>query len=195
MAENIPIPDDIDLDTLWFVIDGITKQVSTRGVQMLKEKLQSEGLELTEGLSNSLKSEVKSNTGWSRDLILEFWGYGRFADMKYTAGHGNMPGRKFVDNMKLFVQAVMDGKMKNSTPFTHIAGRVAFPADRQKAINSLAWALARGRLKSVIHERNNRGWYIRNYMKEIYGEIETNIQAAAAQATLNTIAKALKDRQ
>lgn len=194
MAENFPIPEDIDMDTLWWVVDRISHQVSIRGVQMLKEKLQSEGLELTEGLSNSLHSEVKSNQGWSRDLILEFWAYGRFADMKYTSGHGNMPGRKFVDNMKEFVQAVMDGKVRNSTPFSHISGKLAFPADRQKAINSLAWALARGRLKSVIHQRNNKGWYIRNYMKEIYGQIEDNIQAAAAKATLNTIAKALKDK-
>lgn len=88
----------------------------------------------------------------------------------------------------------MDGKKYKSTPFTHLAGKTSFPVDKQKTISSLAWAIARHRVKQPIVTRKGKGWYIRNYMKEIYGELEVNIKAAAAQATMNTVAKALRDR-
>lgn len=188
-------PIDIDYDTVWLVVGKISDQIAGRGLKALAEKLEDEGLEMTGDLKRSLFREVKQNNqAWMTDIAIQFEGYGRFKDMKELHYSGAQPGRDYIDSMKKFVEAVMDGKKKNSKPFTHIADNLSFPADKQKAINSLAWALAKGRLKQPIVTRQGKGWYIKNYMKEIYGEIEINIQAAAAQATLNTMKKALKDR-
>ncbi|WP_149242576.1 hypothetical protein [Dyadobacter sp. 32] len=196
MSELVTWSPDIDYDTIWFVVGQISNQISGRGISMLREKLEEEGLDLTGDLKNSLVREVRqNNSAWMTEMAMQFEAYGRFKDMKSMTYSKQAP----VDAMKEFAEKIIDGKAgRDYKPFQYVSGwkpHGSFPRNRELAIRQLAWALARSRLLQPIVMRKGRGWYIRNYMKEIYGEIETNIQAAAAQATLNTIAKALKDRQ
>lgn len=200
MNEKVTWNNDIDYDTIWFVVEQITKQISGRGMALLKEKLEEEGLELTGKLKGSLARDVRQNNQmWLTELAMQFESYGRFKDLREMTYSQQAP----VDAMKIFVEKVLDGKIKkNGKPFQFVSGwktkglgivRGAFPANREVAIHQLAWAIARSRLYKPIVTRKGKGWYIKNYMKEIYGQIEDNIQAAAAQASLNTVAKALKN--
>jgi hypothetical protein len=193
MSELVSWNNDIDYDTIWFVVGQITNQISGQGIKALEEKLEDEGLVLTGDLKRSLFKEVRQNNGaWITEMAMQFEAYGRFKDMKEMTYSQQAP----VDAMKKFVEKVMDG-VGGRTQFKFISGRPngSFPRDREVAIRQLAWALARSKIYHPIVTRKGRGWYIRNYMKEIYGEIETNIKAAAAQAVMNTVAKALKDRK
>jgi hypothetical protein len=194
MSELVTWNNDIDYDTIWFVVGQITNQISGRGIKALEEKLEDEGLVMTGDLKKSLFREVRqNNSAWLTELAMQFEAYGRFKDMKELHYTKQAP----VDAMEKFVTKVMEGQVKNSTPFNFISGRPngSMPRNRETAIRQLAWAIARSRLYQPIVIRKGKGWYIKNYMKEIYGEIETNIQAAAAQAVLNTVAKALQDRK
>lgn len=203
MSELVTWSNDIDYDTVWFVVGQISNQISARGIKNLQDKLEEEGLEMTGDLQSSLFKEVRQyNQAWITDVALQFEAYGRFKDMKQMTYTQQAPVGKEGEKggMMDFVRNVMDGKGSNSkshTPFTFVSGRKngTFPVDKELAIRQIAWAIARSRLYQPIVLRKGRGWYIKNYMKEIYGEIEVNIQAAAAQATLNTVAKALEDRK
>lgn len=193
MSELLKWNDDIDYETIWFVVGQITNQISGQGLKALGEKLEDEGLVMTGELKRSLFKEVRqNNASWMTELAMQFEAYGRFKDMKEITYSQQAP----VEAMEKFVRKVMDGGGKYS-PFTFISGRKngSFPRDREVAIRQLSWALARSRLYQPIVLRKGKGWYIRSYMKEIYGEIEVNIQAAAAQAVMNTVKKALKERE
>lgn len=196
MSELLEWRDDIDFDSIWFVVGQISNQIAGQGLKTLQEKLEDEGLELTGDLKKSLFREVKqNNSAWITEVAMQFEAYGRFKDMKALYYTSQAP----VDEMKKFVKAVMDGTGSNKAfhkPFTYVPGQKpgVFPINKDLAIHQIAWAIAKSRLKQPIVLRKGKGWYIRNYMKEVYGEIEVNIQAAAAQAVLNTVAKALKDR-
>ncbi|WP_342086085.1 hypothetical protein [Dyadobacter sp. OTU695] len=195
MSELVSWSPDIDYDTIWFVVNQITNQISGRGIQQLEEKLQDEGLVMTGKLKSSLFREVRqNNTAWLTELAMQFEMYGRFKDIREMHYTKQMPASD--DGFTDWVSRVMDGQ-GGKTPFKFISGRKngSFPADKSEAVRQLAWAIARSRLYQPIVIRKGRGWYIRNYMKEIYGEIEVNIQAAAAQAALNTVKKALQDRK
>ena len=193
MSEIVTWSPDIDYDTIWFVVQQITNQISGRGLKELQDKLEEEGLEVTGALKRSLFREVRQNNqSWMTELAMQFEAYGRFKDMKDLTYTQQMPVR---DGLLQWVETVMEGK-GSKKPFTFISGRKdgTFPVDKAKAAHQLAWAIARSRLYQPIVTRKGRGWYIKNYMREIYGEIEVNIQAAAAQAVQNTVKKALKDR-
>lgn len=187
---------DIDYDSVWFVVNQISNQISGQGLKALQEKLEDEGLELTGDLKKSLFREVKQqNTAWITEVAMQFEAYGRFKDMKAL----NYTKRPSVWGMKDFVDKMLDGTGSNKashTPFTDFQqkNRRIGPMQKEDMAWRIAWAIAKHRLKQPIVIRQGKGWYIRNYMKEIYGEIEINIQAAAAKAVLNTVAKALKDR-
>jgi len=197
MSELVQWPYDIDYDTIWFVVGQISNQISGRGLKELEDKLEEEGLVMTGELKGSLFREVRQNNqAWMTEVALQFEAYGRFKDMKELHYSKQAP----VDEIMKFVRNVMDGtgtNKKDHKPFTYISGRKdgTFPIDKEVAIRQIAWAIARSRIYQPIVLRKGKGWYIRNYMKEIYGEIEVNIQAAAAQAVMNTVAKALKDRK
>lgn len=128
------------------------------------------------------------------DVAMEFEMYGRFNDMKtmtYTK-------RASVWGMKHFADNILNGTGTNKAkhfPFVNTWQNKKKPVDQDKIAWRVAWAIAKSRINQPIVMRKGKGWYIKNYMRDFYGEIETNIQAAAAQATLNTMKKALKDRQ
>ena len=196
MSELVSWPYDIDYDTIWFVVGQISNQISAQGLKSLSEKLEEEGLTLTGELKSSLFREVRqNNAAWITETAIQFEAYGRFKDMKELTYTQQAPAKAMMD----FARKIMDGTGTNKAthkPFTYISGRKngTFPIDKEVAIHQLGWAIARSRLYQPVVTRKGKGWYIKNYMKEIYGEIEMNIKAAAAQATMNTIAKALKDR-
>jgi hypothetical protein len=193
MTEKVNWSPDIDYDTIWFVVGQIANQIGGRGMQILQKKLEEEGLELTGQLKGSLLREVRQNNSmWLTELAMQFEAYGRFKDMKEMTYSQQAP----VSAMMKFVEKLMDGKVKNGKPFQFVSGwkpHGSFPRNRELAIRQLAWAIARSRIYKPIVIRKGKGWYIKNYMKEIYGQIEDNIQAAAAQAALNTVAKALNN--
>ena len=194
MSELVSWSNDIDYDTIWFVVGQITNQIAGQGLKALEEKLEDEGLEVTGALKSSLFKEVRqNNNAWITELAMQFEAYGRFKDMKELHYTKQMPAKdeKFLE----WVEKVMKGE-KGKKPFTYFPGRTnrSFPRNKETAIRQIAWAIARSRLYQPVVIRKGKGWYIKNYMREIYGEIETNIKAAAAQATMNTVAKALKDR-
>ncbi|MCE6987480.1 hypothetical protein [Dyadobacter sp. CY323] len=193
MSEVVTWSPDIDYDTIWFVVQQITNQISGRGIQQLEDKLEEEGLVMTGALKSSLFREVRQNNqSWMTELAMQFEAYGRFKDIKEMTYSQQMPVR---EGLLQWVEDVMEGK-RGKTPFNFISGRKngSFPVDKEQATRQLAWAIARSRLYQPIVTRKGRGWYIKNYMREIYGEIEVNIQAAAAQAVMNTVTKALKNR-
>jgi hypothetical protein len=197
MAELVTWSPDIDYDTIWFVVGQISNQISGRGLKLLEEKLQEEGLEVTGALKSSLFREVRqNNTAWLTETAMQFEAYGRFQDMKQMHYSMQMPVKDEENQLLPWVRAVMEGK-GSKKPFSFISGRKngTFPTDKEVAAHQIAWAIARSRLFQPIVLRKGKGWYIKNYMREIYGEIEVNIQAAARQAVLNTVAKALKDRK
>ena len=195
MSEPLQWNDDVDFDSIWFVVGQISNQISGRGLKALQEKLEDEGLELTGDLKKSLFREVKqNNAAWMTEVAMQFEHYGRFKDMKamtYTK-------RASVWGMKHFVDNMLDGTGSNRaqhTPFTDFQQKgVRGPMQKEQMAWRIAWAIAKSRLNQPVVLRKGKGWYIKNYMKEFYGEIEVNIQAAAAKAVLNTVAKALKDR-
>lgn len=195
MSEKLQWNNDIDYDSVWFVVGQISNQISGQGIKKLQEKLEDEGLELTGDLKKSLFREVKqNNAAWITEVAMQFEAYGRFKDMKelhYTQ-------KASVWGMKKFALNILNGTGTNRakhTMFTdlQLTNRRG-PVEKEQIAWRIAWAISKSRLKQPIVIRQGKGWYIRNYMKEIYGEIEVNIQAAAAQAVLNTVAKALKDR-
>lgn len=193
MSELVSWSNDIDYDTIWFVVGQITNQISGRGIQQLEEKLVDEGLVMTGALKSSLFREVRqNNTAWITEMAMQFEMYGRFKDLREMTYKQQAP----VNEIAKFVEKGMDGQIPGFTPFKFISGRKngSFPLEKAEAIRQLAWAIARSRIYQPVVTRKGRGWYIRNYMKEIYGEIEVNIQAAAAQAVMNTVKKALQDR-
>ncbi|WP_031527018.1 hypothetical protein [Dyadobacter crusticola] len=197
MSEIVTWTPDIDYDTIWLVVNQITNQISGRGIEELKEKLAEEGLEMTGNLKSSIFREVRqNNTGWITEMAMQFEMYGRFQDLRQMTYDKQMPVKDEENELLPWVRRVMEGQA-GKKPFTFISGRKngTFPVDKEVAAHQLAWAIARSRLYQPVVTRRGRGWYIRNYMKEIYGEIEVNIQAAAAQAVMNTMKKALKDRQ
>ncbi|WP_254562150.1 hypothetical protein [Dyadobacter diqingensis] len=195
MSEPLNWNDDIDYDTIWFVVGQITNQISGQGLKALQEKLEDEGLELTGKLKSSLFREVRqNNNAWMTEVAMQFEMYGRFNDLKtmtYTK-------RASVWAMKDFADNILNGTGTNRakhTPFTdlQLKGRRG-PVEKEQVAWRIAWAIAKSRINQPIVMRKGKGWYIKNYMREFYGEIEMNIQAAAAKAVLNTVAKALKDR-
>lgn len=195
MSELLSWSPDIDYDTVWFVVGQISNQISNEGIKMLQEKLEQEGLDLTGDLKRSIFREVRQNNqAWLTEVAMQFEAYGRFKDMKQLRYTKQAPVEVFME----FARKVIDGKVKkDGRPFQFVSGwkpHGSFPKDKELAIRQLGWAMARSRLYEPIVLRKGKGWYIRNYMKEIYGQIEDNIQAAAAQAALNTIAKALKGK-
>ncbi|WP_439557690.1 hypothetical protein [Dyadobacter sp.] len=197
MSELVTWTPDIDYDTIWFVVGQISNQISGRGIEQLQEKLQEEGLVMTGALKSSLFREVRQNNqAWMTEMAMQFEAYGRFQDMKQLQYTSQMPVREGENQLLLWVERVMEGQ-SGKKPFTFISGRKdgTFPNDKKAAIHQLAWAIARSRIYQPIVSRKGKGWYIKNYMKQIYGEIEVNIQAAAAQAVMNTVKKALKDRK
>jgi hypothetical protein len=197
MSEMVTWTPDIDYDTIWLVVNQITNQISGRGIEQLKEKLQDEGLEMTGNLKSSIFREVRQhNTGWITEMAMQFEMYGRFQDLRQLTYSKQMPVKDEENELLPWVRKVMEGQ-QGKKPFTFISGRAngSFPAQKEAAARQIAWAIARSRLYQPVVTRKGRGWYIRNYMKQIYGEIEDNIQAAAAQAVLNTVAKALEDRK
>jgi len=197
MNQTVNWSDDIDYDTIWFVVGQITNQISGQGIQQLQEKLEDEGLVMTGALKSSLFKEVRQNNqAWMTEMAMQFEAYGRFKDMKQMHYSKQMPVDE--DSNKGFqawVKEVMAGA-PGKTPFSFVSGRKngSFPRDREVAVRQIAWAVARSRIYQPIIQRKGKGWYIKNYMKEIYGLLEVNIQAAAAQAAMNTVKKALKDR-
>lgn len=195
MSNLVSWSPDIDYDTIWLVVEQITNQISGRGIEQLKEKLQDEGLELTGKLKGSLKREVRqNNSAWITEMAMQFEMYGRFKDLREMKYDKQIPTEN--EDFKQWVGDVMEGK-NGKTPFSFISGRKggSFPIEKAEAVRQLAWAISRSRLYQPVIQRGGRGWYIRNYMKEIYGQIEIEIQAAAAQAVLNTVKYALKDRK
>lgn len=196
MSELVSWNNDIDYDTIWFVVGQITNEISNRGIEDLKGKLEDEGLELTGKLKGSLIREVRqNNNAWMTEVAMQFEMYGRFNDMKmitYTK-------RASVWGMKHFVDNILDGTGTNKAKhkmFTDLQQKNRRgPMEKETMAWRIAWAIAKSRINQPIVMRKGKGWYIKNYMRDFYGEIETNIKAAAAKATLNTIAKALKDRQ
>ena len=197
MSELVSWSPDIDYDTIWLAVSEITNQISGRGIQQLEEKLADEGLVMTGALKSSLFREVRqNNTAWVTEMAMQFEMYGRFKDLREMTYSKQMPVKDEENELIPWVRGVMEGKA-GKTPFKFISGRKngSFPLDKETAVRQLAWAIARSRLYQPVIQRNGRGWYIRNYMREIYGEIEVNIQAAAAQAALNTVKKALQDRK
>lgn len=199
MSELVSWTPDIDYDTIWFVVGQITNQISGQGLKALEEKLEEEGLVMTGELKKSLFREVRqNNAAWMTEMAMQFEAYGRFKDMK-EIHYSKMPWKDGMESIQNWAKNIIDGKGSGAkkTPFSFVSGRKngSFPIDKDKAARQIAWAIARSRLYQPIVMRKGKGWYIKNYMKEIYGEIEVNIQAAAAQATMNTVAKALKDRK
>lgn len=196
MSELVSFNNDVDYDTIWFVVGQITNEISNRGIEDLKGKLEDEGLELTGKLKGSLIREVRqNNNAWMTEVAMQFEMYGRFNDMKmmtYTK-------RASVWAMKEFADKILDGTGSNKAKhkmFTDLQQKNRRgPMEREYMAWRIAWAIAKSRINQPIIMRKGKGWYIKNYMRDFYGEIETNIQAAAAQATLNTIKKALQDRQ
>ena len=196
MSDQVSWSNDIDYDTIWFVVGQITNQISGQGLKALQEKLEDEGLELTGQLKKSLFREVRqNNAAWMTEVAMQFEMYGRFNDMKtmtYTQ-------RASVWGMKHFVDNILDGTGTNKAThkmFTDFQQKNRRgPMEKEAMAWRIAWAIAKSRINEPIVMRKGKGWYIKTYMKEIYGEIETNIQAAAAQAVMNTVAKALQDRK
>jgi hypothetical protein len=196
VSELLQWRNDIDYDTIWFVVGQITNQISGQGIKALEEKLEDEGLVMTGELKKSLFKEVRqNNVAWATELAMQFEMYGRFQDMKtltYTQ-------RASVWGMKKFADNILNGTGTNHakhTPFTDLQLKNRRgPVEKEQVAWRIAWAIAKSRLNEPIVMRKGKGWYIKNYMKEIYGEIEVNIQAAAAQAVLNTMKKALQERE
>lgn len=195
---SYPIPIDIDYDTIWFVVGKLADQISGRGLKMLQDKLESEGLVMTGDLKRSLFRNVNQyNKSWLTEVAMQFEAHGRFKDMKYM--HYN----KWPD-MRELAHRIVEGKSTSGAPisnwkrFGFLSGykpHGTLPTDKEYLKKRVSWILARARMREPIVIRKGKGWYIKNYMREIYGQLEDHIQEAAARAALNTMKKALQDRQ
>lgn len=184
---------DIDFDSINFAIMQIVQKISGEGMKIMHDKLEQEGHVVTGKLRSSLRREVmQQNKSWLTELAMQFEMHGRFRDMKQLTYSKAPP----VSAMMQFAEKVVDGKGKKG-PLQFLSGhtRGTMPAKREAVIRQLAWAMARARYYQPIAYRSGKGWYIRNYMKEIYNEIEVEIKAAAARAALNTVKKALEERK
>lgn len=196
MSEQVTWNNDIDYDTIWFVVRDITNQISGRGIKALQEKLEDEGLSMTGELKKSLFMEVRQkNNVWITEAAMQFEMYGRFRDMKSTTYTDKIP----IQGMKNFVDNLMAGKGTNAAQHHALTDlqlkNRRGPVERDQIAWRIAWAMAKARLKEPFVVRKGKGWYIKNYMREIYGEIEVNMKAAVARAVLNTMKKALQDRK
>lgn len=192
-----PIPIDIDYDSIWFVVGKLSDQISGQGLKILQDKLDSEGLVMTSDLKRSLFRAVKqNNAAWLTEVAMQFEAHGRYKDMKYM--HYN----KWPD-MRELAHRIVEGKSSSGAPISNwkrlqfLSGykpHGALPTDKEYLKKRLSWVLARARMREPIVMRKGKGWYIKNYMKEIYGELEDHITVAAAQAALNTMKKALQNK-
>lgn len=183
---------NVDIDTLAQVILSITKQVEAQGWSLLQKQLKEKGHVMTGGLYRSLKSSVKaSSAALSTEMVIEFEEHGRFKDMKKMTYTKQIP----VSAMEPFARRVLEGRGDQGN-VNFISGMRRVPADREKAVRQLAWAFARARLyQPVVTRLSSKGWYRSTFMKSIFNELSINIQAAAAQAALNTMKKALENKE
>lgn len=193
-----PIPIDIDYDTVWFVVGKLADQISGQGLKVLQERLEDEGLVMSGDLKRSLFRNVSQhNKAWLTEVAMQFEAHGRFKDMKY------MNYNKWPD-MRELAHRIVEGKSSSGAPISNwnklsfLSGykpHGALPADKEYLKKRLSWVLARARMWEPIVLRRGKGWYIKNYMKEIYGQLEDHITVAASQAALNTLKKALQERK
>ncbi|WP_266364174.1 hypothetical protein [Tellurirhabdus rosea] len=181
------IPENANL--AW-VAAKILDRTYSQAVPILKARLAAANLELTGRLLASLSSHV--NALYQENVVtavLQMEAYGALQDLKHLRYTGQPPVNDWGGRLEYSMSYLVQKSMETGT-FTYdkVPGYPdgVFPADRSKAIERIAWALARSRVKNPNVTNAGRGWLMKTYFEEFIQPFEQQIMDAAWAVALRT---------